>query len=132
MKKKCLIVDDDITTCFMLKVILEEHFVCDIAINGEKALCSFEKCQLEGSGYDLVCLDMNMPGINGLDVLKQIREAEAASPKPDQETRVIIISSDNTPATVLSSFFAGGASSYITKPVKRQKLLDELKKLELM
>ncbi len=133
MKKKCLIVDDDITTCFMLKMILEDHFVCDLAIDGEKALCSFDKAHLEDAHYDLICLDMNMPKINGLDVLKHIREAESAlALSPDLETKVIIISSDNTPSTVLNSFFAGGASSYITKPIKRQKLLDELATLELI
>mgnify|MGYP000887716866 CR=1 FL=1 len=133
VKKKCLIVDDDVAACFMLKVTLEEHFTCDIAINGEKALCSFDKARQDGAAYCLICLDLNMPDMNGLDVLKHIRETESASAQqPDQETKVVVISSDNTPATVLNTFFAGGASSYITKPVKRQKLLEELKKLELI
>ena len=133
MKKRCLIVDDDITTCFILKVILEEHFVCDIAPNGEKALCSFDQGHLEGSNYNLICLDINMPGMNGLNVLKHIRDAEAALVlPPDLETKVIIISADSTSTTVLNSFFACGASAYITKPIDREKLLQELATLGLI
>lgn len=133
MKKKCLIVDDDLTTCFMLKVILEDHFECDIAVNGDLAISIFEKGHREGSYYSLVCLDMNMPGMNGQEVLKRIRDLESSwAVSPGLETRVIIISSDDTSSTVLNSFFAGGASSYITKPIKRQKLLDELATLELL
>ncbi|MDK9716837.1 MAG: response regulator [Trichlorobacter sp.] len=127
MKKRCLIVDDEITTCFILKVILEEHFVCDIAPNGEKALCCFDKGHLEGSHYSLICLDINMPGMDGLMVLKHIRDAEAAlAVPPDLESKVIIISADSTSTTVLNSFFDCGASAYSTKPIDREKLLNEL------
>lgn len=133
MKKRCLIVDDDVTTCFILKVILEEYFVCDIAVNGEKALCSFDKGHLEGAHYDLICLDINMPGMNGLNVLRHIRGAESAQVlPPDLETNVIIISADTTSKTVLNSFFECGASSYITKPIDRKKLLHELATLGLI
>lgn len=127
MKKRCLIVDDDITTCFILKVILEEHFDCDIAPNGEKALSSFNKGHHDGSHYSLICLDMNMPGMDGRDVLRQVREKEAAlALDPDMEAKVIIISADSASKTVLKSFFECGASSYITKPIDREKLLQQL------
>ena len=133
MKKRCLIVDDEITTCFILKVILEDYFVCDIAPNGEKALCSFDQGHLEGSNYNLICLDINMPGMNGLNVLKHIRDAETAlALPPDLETKVIIISADSSSTTVLNSFFARGASAYITKPIDREKLLNELVTLGLI
>ena len=133
MKKRCLIVDDEITTCFILKVILEEYFVCDIAPNGEKALCCFDKGHFEGAHYSLICLDINMPGMDGLMVLKHIRDAEAALVlPPDLESKVIIISADSTSKTVLNSFFDCGASAYITKPIDREKLLNELVTLGLI
>ena len=133
MKKRCLIVDDEITTCFILKVILEEYFECDIAPNGEKALCCFDKGHLEESHYSLICLDINMPGMDGLMVLKHIRGAEAAlALPPDLESKVIIISADSTSTTVLNSFFACGASAYITKPIDREKLLQELATLGVL
>jgi len=133
MKKRCLIVDDDITTCFILKVILEDNFICDIAPNGEKALCSFDLGHLEGSNYNLICLDINMPGMDGLMVLKHIRDAEAAlALPPDLELKVVIISADSTSTTVLNSFFACGASAYITKPIDREKLLQEIATLGLV
>ncbi|MDD2367221.1 MAG: response regulator [Desulfuromonadaceae bacterium] len=130
MKKRCLIVDDDIVSCFILKAILDEYFVCDIAENGEKALCSFDRGHLEEAHYSLICLDISMPCMDGLTALKHIRGAESAfGLPPDLEARIIIISADKTPATVLSSFFDCGASSYLTKPIDRQKLIHELANL---
>lgn len=133
MKKRCLIADDDVPTCFMLKIILEDYFVCDIVTNGEKALCSFDNAHLESSHYSLICLDINMPGMDGLKVLRHIRDAESALVlPPDLETKIVVISADSTSATVLNSFFACGASAYITKPVDRKKLLHELVTLGLI
>ena len=133
MKKRCLIVDDDIPTCFILKVILEDYFVCDLAINGEKALFSFDKGHFEGAHYSLICMDMNMPGMDGLSVLKHIRDAETALVMPpDLESKVVVISADSTSTTVLNSFFTCGASAYITKPIDREKLLHELETLGLI
>ena len=132
MKKRCLIVDDDITTCFILKVILEDHFSCDIAPNGKKALYCFDKGHQQEHHYSLICLDINMPDMDGLNVLKHIRDTEAAlAMPPDLESKVIIISADSTSTTVLNSFFACGASAYVTKPISRDKLLQELKTLGL-
>lgn len=133
LTRKCLIVDDDLVTRFILKAILEQYFVCDMAENGAATLLAIDQAHQVGSHYDLVCLDINMPGMDGLTVLKLIRENEQAlALPPDLETRVIIISMDNTHATVLRSFFECGASSYLTKPINRELLLQTLNTLSFI
>lgn len=133
MAKRCLIVDDDLTTLMIYKTILEDYFTCDVANNGEMALACIEQAQVEACHYHLVCLDINMPGTNGLTVLKQIRDMEKARVlSPDLESKVLIISSDSGSDTILNSFFECGASGYLTKPIDRLKLLGELKTLGLI
>ncbi len=130
---RCLIVDDEITSRFILKAILDEYFVCNLAENGEAALCAFDLAHMTGEHYNVICLDITMPGMNGLKALQAIREAELAlCLDPSLESKVIIITADNTSATILNSFFACGASAYVTKPVNRKKLIQELSNLGLI
>jgi two-component system chemotaxis response regulator CheY len=131
--RRCLIVDDDLVTRFILKAILDQHFVCDMAENGAETLLAIDQAHHQGSHFDLVCLDINMPGMDGLTVLKLIRENEQALALPaDMETRVIIISIEKTSEIVLRSFFECGASSYLTKPINRELLLQALTTLGLV
>ena len=124
---RCLIVDDEETTRYILKAILEEYFECDLVESGDAALCSFDQAHMEESPYSLICLDIMMPGMDGLQVLNHIRGTEIALViPPNQEAMVIIISADTAPATILKSFFDCGASSYLTKPIHRKKLIQEL------
>lgn len=132
-KKRALIVDDDITTRFILKVMLEDYFDCDLASCGEKAICAFDEAHNSGKHYHLICLDITMPDISGLEVLKHIRETETAISMPPQfESKIMIISADSTSKTILDSFFSCGASAYITKPVGKNSLIKELTNLSLI
>lgn len=131
--KRCLIVDDEITSRYILKANLDEYFTCDMAENGEAALCAFDQAHQQDAHFSVICLDITMPGMDGLSVLKHIREAEQAlSMDPSLEAKVIIITADSTSATILNSFFACGASAYITKPIDRQKLIHELTTLAMI
>lgn len=131
--ERCLIVDDEITSRFILKAVLDEYFCCDMAENGEEALCAFDQAHQQSEHYSLICLDITMPGMNGLKVLQSIRDAELAyALDPTLEAKIIIVTGDNTSSTILNSFFACGASAYVTKPVARQKLIHELTNLALI
>ncbi|MDQ6987589.1 MAG: ATP-binding protein [Mariprofundaceae bacterium] len=84
-----------------------------LATDGEKALDA-----LTGDDhYDVVLLDMNMPEVSGLDVLKQFRFADTSG-----ETPVIMLSADALPETIRQCREAG-ANDYLTKPVEVARLL---------
>lgn len=70
MSKKILIVDDEPIIVKGLKFSLEQDdYETDTAFNGEEALKKFEE-----GGFDLILLDVMLPGIDGLEVLRRIRE----------------------------------------------------------
>ncbi|HKO04380.1 MAG TPA: response regulator [Candidatus Acidoferrales bacterium] len=107
-----LIVDDDRLTRLLLSTILERggHAVT-AAADGEEAL------RLAGEArFDLVLLDIWMPGMGGLEVLERLRGLSAPP-------RVIVLTSDETPETLLAAV-RGQASRYLTKPVEAAALLN--------
>ncbi len=115
-EKKVLIVDDSaLVRKILTKIIQEMGFSVDTAKDGIEAVEKATK-----SNYDLITLDIEMPGKNGLEVLKEVMEK-----KP---TRVIIISSYTTDnATTTIQALSLGALTYITKP---GRLGVDLKKIE--
>ena len=130
---KCLIVEDDFISRRILKELLSKHFDCDIAINGEEAVTSFRLAHEGKHPYDLICMDIMMPGVNGQEALRRIRELERSLKVPPQlEAKVIMTTALDDPKTVVQAFYQGGATSYIVKPVSKQKLMNELRSLGLL
>jgi len=130
---KCLIVEDDFISRRILKELLAAKFDCDIAVNGEEAIQSFKLAHEGKRPYDLICMDIMMPGIDGQEALRRIRELERelAIP-PSLEAKVIMTTALDDPKTVVQSFYAAGATSYIVKPISKQRLMAELRKLGLL
>jgi len=106
-----LVVDDDRTTLRMLRLQLEAagHAV-DTARDGEAALS-----RLGRRHYDLVLLDVWMPGLDGLAVLSRLRQAPS-------QPRVVVMTSDDAPETLLRAV-REHAFGYVTKPVEPAALL---------
>ncbi|KAA0888817.1 response regulator [Oryzomonas rubra] len=130
---KCLIVEDDFISRRILKEMLSEHFDCDIAINGEEAVTSFRLAHEGKRPYDLICMDIMMPGVNGQEALRRIRELERSLQVPPQlEAKVIMTTALDDPKTVVQAFYQGGATAYLVKPISRQKLMNELRVLGLL
>lgn len=123
---RILIVDDDELSRVMLSEILKDIGHCDTAADGYQALAAFVRSRSEGTPYDLICLDIIMPEIDGLQVLRQIRaiEAENAIVFPNS-VRVIMVSSMSDLEHIMMSFDSR-CEAYMIKPFERQQLLDQL------
>jgi two-component system response regulator AtoC len=109
--RRILVADDDTAIRTLLKTFLEdEDFSVTEAASGQEAL------QGLGDGtYDLVLLDMRMPGMTGLDVLKQLREKQGEVP-------VILMTAYGSPNTAIQASSLG-AYGYITKPFELEDVL---------
>lgn len=130
---KILIAEDDFVARKILKEILMPYGDCDIVVDGEEAIQAFRLAWQDEQPYDLICMDIMMPNIDGQESIKQIRDIEAGiGVKPSREVKIIMISVLDDPKTVVTAFYRGGATSYITKPITRKKIIEELKSFGLI
>lgn len=118
VRHRVLIVDDEESTRLLLAKILTRDLRCEVVLAGT---CE-QAVRLAGNyAYDAILLDLMMPGIGGVEVLKQIRAAS-----PNMATPVIIVSvlSDQT---TMDLCIAVGANAYLVKPVERHSLVNTVK-----
>ena len=112
-----LVVDDDKNTRLFLTALLEDAgYTVTAAINGEDAL---EK--MDRSHVDLVVLDIMMPGMDGYEFTRIIRESDTNLP-------ILMVSAKQLPADKHKGF-AVGTDDYITKPIDDEEMLYRIKAL---
>lgn len=127
---KILVVEDDATSRDVLHSILSEFGQCDLAADGEEGIAVFGKAFSQGEPYDLVCLDILLPRMDGQEVLRKIRGMEtAAGEGKGGETKVVMITALSDPKNVVEAFYRGGATAYVPKPIDRDHLFQVLGKL---
>ncbi|MGE4505354.1 MAG: response regulator [Desulfovibrionaceae bacterium] len=129
---RALIVDDDFYSRSMIHDMLRPFADCDIAVNGEEAVFAFRKALDNGNPYDLICLDLVMPEMDGQEALQEIRAIEEErSTHPLKQAKIIVTTMLDDKKETHDAFFLGGATSYLVKPIDEGKLLGELRSLQL-
>ncbi len=129
---RILIAEDDFTARRVLKEILFPLGDCDIVVDGEEAVHAFRLAREEKRPFDLVCMDIMMPNMDGQEALCRIREMEKRlDVKGSNEVKVIMITALGDPKTVVDAFYYGGATSYLVKPIDTRKLMAEVHNLGL-
>lgn len=128
---KCLVVEDDLLTRTTLEGILSEVSECHVRVNGHEAVAAFRRALDQGEPFDMLCLDIMIPEMDGLGVLKAVRELERAAHIADaMAVKVIMITSMQDPDHILDAF-REGCEAYIVKPVDRAELFAEMDRLAL-
>lgn len=112
-----LVIQDSLTITATLKYRLESNgFLVDTAETGEEGV---EKAK--GNGYQLILLDLNLPGIDGLEVLKTLRADKHTGNIP-----VVLVSArDEEELSKLAA--ESGAEGYITIPFEGNKFIKKVK-----
>ncbi len=114
-KFKILIVDDDVDLReLLIEAVRNWDYVADVAKDGQEALL-----KLRMEKYDLVVCDLMMPGMDGLTLLKKVKEL-------DKDILVIIITGYATIETAVKAIEAG-AYDYIAKPFRLDELMIVIK-----
>lgn len=127
-----LIVDDEFICRKLLQVILSEHGECDTAVNGVEAVEAFQLAVDRNEPYDLICMDIMMPGMNGQEALERIRRLEKQiGVRQVDEVKVIMVTALGDPKSVIDAYYDGGATAYVVKPIEHRKLIEEIRKLGL-
>lgn len=117
----------------LLSTLLSEYGVCHVAVNGREALDAIDRAFDEGDPYDLICLDIMMPVMDGQEALLELRKMEAKRGiKGLDTTKVIMITAIDDSKNIMKAFRQGQCEAYLTKPLDRTKLMGHIRDLGLI
>ena len=119
---KILIVEDNYASRIYMEKVFGQLGDLDVAENGVKALELIARQMVEGSGYEVVCLDIMMPKVDGIEVLKKIRLLETEHQVLPQDRAVILMTSAICDEETMDQAFQYGCNHYITKPIALEEL----------
>jgi len=129
---KTLIVEDDFTCRLLLQEILKEYGPAHVAINGKEAVEAVRVALEASEPYNLICMDIMMPEMDGQAALKEIRRLEEARGIASiYGVRVIMTTALDDSRNVLESF-KSLCDAYVIKPVNKEKLLGYIKSFGLI
>ena len=127
---KSLVAEDEATNRKLLQIFLSRYGACDIALDGKEAVNAVALALQSHHEYDLVCMDLKMPQLDGQEAIREIRKQEAAAQvsKPAK----IIVTTIHTDTNSITGALLGRCDSYLVKPIDTAKLKKELKALGLI
>ncbi|MHC4535373.1 MAG: response regulator [Planctomycetota bacterium] len=129
---KILIAEDDFACRKLLQSFLSEYGDCLVVINGLEAVEAFKKALDEGQPYDLICLDIMMPEMDGHEALESIRKIENERGIVGLDgVKVIVTSALDDSGSVMGEF-KSGREAWIVKPFSKRNLLEKMEKLGLI
>lgn len=126
---KFLIVDDDPACRRLVKTILDPYAECDLAFDGGEAIDAVRLSLEDGQPYDLICLDIMMPGTDGHEALEAIRQLEARHGIHGSDGVKIVMTTALADSKHCIRAFRHGCESYVTKPIRAEKLLEQVRTL---
>lgn len=129
---RVLIAEDDFTSRKFMLRFLSKYGECDITVDGIEAVEAFTMALEAEEGYDLICLDIMMPGLDGYQALKKIREIEKEKLIPEEKAAKIIMTSALNEGKNVTKAFDLGCTAYAGKPIDQDKFDNVLRKLELI
>ncbi len=122
---RILVVDDNPNNCMLLVSTLEDLANCDVCENGEDALVAYDKSLETKNPYHAILLDIAMPGIDGVEVLRRIRAKEQQSNiLPEQAIPIFMVTAHKAP---FMDSFNVGCDDYILKPIEPDKVIAKIK-----
>ena len=121
---KVLVVDDDVTSRLVLEDVLSRFGEVDSCADGTEAVRAGCLALDHGNPYDLICMDIMMPTMSGLEALQLIRQEEQRRGRPRASKVIVITGSED--ASDITAAFGKLCDAYLVKPVDTEGLLNVL------
>lgn len=129
---RILIAEDDLISRIFMKKFLAKYGECDVAVDGLETIDAFLAAFKEERPYHLVCLDVMMPKLDGLKVLKALRDIEKQKGvAPEDGAKIIMTTALNDKSTIMNAY-DGGCEAYAWKPIETEKFIAVMRKLGLI
>ncbi len=133
---RILVVEDDFTSRQLLVSALSKYGECHIAKDGNEAVMAVKKSfdAKPLATYDLICMDVQMPVMDGTDAARKIREIERKefAEGTSNESVIIMISCVEDPKIIMESCYKCGANHYFVKPLDLNQMNRQMRKLNLI
>jgi two-component system, chemotaxis family, chemotaxis protein CheY len=121
-----LVIEDDLTTRLILGKWLSAFGESESTSNGFEGIDAFRLALKSGCPYQLVCLDINMPGLDGHETLAAIRDCEKSfGIEVGQGAKILMVTANEDSTNVLQAF-NGQCDGYMVKPLVKAKLMKNL------
>ena len=125
---RILLVEDSVADAKLVQLALEESGSTTEVLRAEDGGDAMVKLDAIAAGDivrpDLVLLDINLPRVNGIDVLRRIKS------DPELRTLPVVVFSTSRSDVDVAAAYACGASSYVVKPVDLHRFMDVVRSVE--
>lgn len=129
---KILLAEDDFVTRKFMTGFLSKYGECDVTVDGMEAVDAFMMALEDDEPYDLVCLDIMMPVMDGYQALMGIRNLEKERNIPTEKQAKIIMATALNDEKNVKMAFELGCTVYSGKPIDQEKFEQVLKKFGLI
>ena len=129
---KILLAEDDFVTRKFMVNFLSKYGECDVTVDGMEAVDAFMMALEDEEPYDLVCLDIMMPVMDGYQALVAIRKLEKDKNIPEEKAVKVIMTTALNEERNVKMAFELGCTIYSGKPINKDRFEQALKKLELI
>ncbi|MBW1691998.1 MAG: response regulator [Deltaproteobacteria bacterium] len=130
-KMKTLVVDDELVSRKKMQRIMDGFGEYEAVESGSAAIAAFKNALETGTPFDLITLDIAMPGMDGTAVLYEIREIEKEKKIPkEKQVKILMVTSHSDRDTIITCIQAG-CDDYIVKPFDREIVAKKLEKFGL-
>lgn len=129
---KILLAEDDFVTRKFMVNFLSKYGECDVTVDGMEAVDAFMMALEDGEPYDLVCLDIMMPVMDGYQALVGIRNLEKERDIPQEKAAKVIMTTALNDESNVKMAFELGCTVYSGKPIDQERFEQAMKKLGLI
>jgi two-component system chemotaxis response regulator CheY len=129
---KILIAEDDLVSRKFLNKMLSKYGECDLVVDGLEAIEAYMMALEEKKPYELICLDIMMPKLDGIKVIKVIRDLEIQNGIAEEQRAKIMMTTALSETEVVQTAFEYGCNAYASKPIDINKFIDVMGRLGLI
>jgi two-component system chemotaxis response regulator CheY len=129
---RILLAEDDFACRLLLQTFLSRYGECHIAVNGNEAVKAFRISMEQEQPYDLICMDIMMPEMDGREAVRRIRAIEEASGIMSTSGVKVIMTTTVEEVKEVLLCFQELCDAYLMKPIDLAELVGQMKRYELI